>query len=378
MGICESSNNTTDNNKPTENIMTSEQTKINQPLPMMQTNMRIDRIQENIIDKIRGFDDKETIKDSNVSKAVCKIKLEAIMDNGVANKIGSGFLLKFYVDQEIFYCLVSNRHILSKDKINNNMIYIFYDNELKGANIELDKNKRYIKSFKDLDITIVEIKEEDKISKDCFLFPEDEYKINNKLINNNIYIPQYPEGKELKNAKGIIKAINKYEITHLANTKYGSSGSPILLENRNRVIGIHKEGKIDNTENYGDFIYPAINIIKNEIKEIRNKGKYINGKYIYNDGKYYIGQFKNNLMHGKGIDYYSNGNILYEGDFVNDKYEGYGKYIWENGEYYIGQEKNGLSHGKGIDYYSNGKIKYEGDFVNDKYEGYGKYIKIYL
>ena len=174
MDICESSNNTTENNKPTENNMNSEQTKINQPLSMMQTNMRIDRIQENIIDKIRGFDDKETIKNSNVSKAVCKIKLEAIIENNLVAKIGSGFFLKFLVDYEIFYCLVSNKHILSKDKINNNMIYIFYDNELKGANIELDKNKRYIKSFKDLDITIVEIKEEDNISKDCFLFTEEE------------------------------------------------------------------------------------------------------------------------------------------------------------------------------------------------------------
>ena len=41
-----------------------------------------------------------------------------------------------------------------------------------------------------------------------------------------------------------------------------------------------------------------------------------------------------------------NGKILYEGDFINDKYEGNGKYVWENGVYYIGQFKNGLQHGK--------------------------------
>ena len=38
---------------------------------------------------------------------------------------------------------------------------------------------------------------------------------------------------------------------------------------------------------------------------------------------------------------------MYEGDFVNDKYEGNGKYIFENGEYYIGEEKDGLRNGKG-------------------------------
>ena len=52
---------------------------------------------------------------------------------------------------------------------------------------------------------------------------------------------------------------------------------------------------------------------------------------------------------------------------MNDKYEGNGKYIYENDEYYIGQFLNGLRYGKGTDYYKNGSIKYEGDFVNDEY-----------
>ena len=85
------------------------------------------------------------------------------------------------------------------------------------------------------------------------------------------------------------------------------------------------------------------------------------------DGEYYIGQWKNGLKHGKGIYYYKNGNIKYDGDFVNDKYEGNGKYIWEDGQYYIGEWKNGLRNGKGIYYYSNGNIKYEGDWIDDKF-----------
>ena len=65
---------------------------------------------------------------------------------------------------------------------------------------------------------------------------------------------------------------------------------------------------------------------------------------------------------------------MYEGVFINDKREGNGKYIYENGEYYIGECKNNLKHGKGTEYYKNGNIKYEGDFINDKFEGNGKYI----
>ena len=90
--------------------------------------------------------------------------------------------------------------------------------------------------------------------------------INNNLINKEIYIPQYIEGLKLKNAEGIIKDINDYEFSHLANTQQGSSGSPIFLKYSDKVIGIHKAG-IKNRENFGYFIYPVINIIKEDISK---------------------------------------------------------------------------------------------------------------
>ena len=50
----------------------------------------------------------------------------------------------------------------------------------------MGSKKRYIKSFTDigLDITVVEILDENNISKGYFLFPELESVINDKLINN--------------------------------------------------------------------------------------------------------------------------------------------------------------------------------------------------
>ena len=321
-----------------ENIQINKEIKINEPIKMTEIKNKNNRVKESIIETSQPFE-KIDCDLSNISKSICKIKIEIKSET----IIGKGFLLKFYIDQELFYCLISNEHIIKNEIIKNNniIIYIFYDNENKCANIKLGNKKRYIKSFidKELDITVVEILDEDNISKDYFLFPETEAMINNRLINNNIYIPQYVKGKELMNARGIIKDINKYEVIHLANTEKGSSGSPIFLENSIYVIGIHKEGDKDKTENYGDFIYPAINIIKDDIREKRNKGKYINGKYIWGDDKYYIGEFKNNIPNEKGIKYYSNGNILYEGDYINGKFEGNGKYIYENANYYIGNIK---------------------------------------
>ena len=258
-----------------ETIQINKEIKINEPMKMTESKNKNNKVKECIIETSSPFE-KLDLHLSDVSKSICKIRIE-IKSEAI---IGTGFLLKFYIDQELFYCLISNEHVIKKEIVenNNNIIYILYDNEL-SANIKLGNKKRYIKSFIDneLDITVVEILDEDNISKDCFLYPELETRINNRLINNWIYIPQYVKGKELMNAKGIIKDIDKNEFTHLANTEKGSSGSPIFLENRIKVIGIHKEGNKDKTENYGDFIYPAINIIENDIREKRNKGKYING-----------------------------------------------------------------------------------------------------
>ena len=72
--------------------------------------------------------------------------------------------------------------------------------------------------------------------------------------------------------------------------------------------------------------------------------------------------------------YYSNGNVKYDGDWLNGNIEGYGRFNWKNGFYYIGQWKKCVRSGKGAEYYPNGKIRYEGDFYNDRCEGNGKFF----
>ena len=59
---------------------------------------------------------------SNVSKSICKIKIK----NPIGTKYDTGFLLRIYIDQEAFYCLVYNELIISKDIMNNeDNIYIY-------------------------------------------------------------------------------------------------------------------------------------------------------------------------------------------------------------------------------------------------------------
>ena len=88
--------------------------------------------------------------------------------------------------------------------------------------------------------------------------------------------------QKLKNSRGIIKKIENEEFIHLASTEHGSSGSPIFLKDSIKIIGIHKQGDREQTENYADFISPIFNILKNDIKIIKNK---INNDNMNNKNK---------------------------------------------------------------------------------------------
>ena len=141
-------------------------------------------------------------------------------------------------------------------------------------------------------------------------------------------------------------------------------------------------------------------IYQGEIKddEINGFGR------LWNENISYSGYFKNNVFEGKGIlinisnekeeKYFVK---YYDGDFVNGKKSGYGKEIYNNDEYYIGEFSNNLRHGKGIlynengivkiesnwergtsintesitEYYNNGSLKYKGKYDGINWEGKG-------
>ena len=312
---------------------------------------------------------------NQIVKSICKISIQ----NGESNIIGTGFFIKIFITDIPYNYLMTNAHLITDEIVDSQKeIEIYYDYETKKNSIILNKEEREINEYNtnNLDITIIQILDSDNIDENYFLLPNLEY---NNLEYKKIFIPHFPKGNNLY-SEGEITKIEKNEFVFDTNKIQSSLGCPILLKNTTKVIGIVKQ--INKSKNFGNFIYPISNFLNDII--IYNKdqyeGEFVNdkyegkGKYNYEDGKYYIGEWKNGLRNGRGILYYKNGNILYEGDFVNDKFEGNGKYIWEDGSYYIGLWKNGLCNGKGTEYNKNGEIVYEGDFINDKFEGIGHFI----
>ena len=194
-------------------------------------------------------------------ESICKI----IIKNRENIIYGSGFFMKISKSLKFLF---TNWHIINKELINdNNNIEIEIWNKEK---MKINLNQRYIKYFeKPKDITIIEIKEEDKIYKDIkFLEYDSNYKEKGYKIYKgvDVFTLEHPSGGDVSSASGKILYIDNIEFVHNVPTDTGSSGCPIILLNNNInlvfVIGIHKSKIINSSINNGTFIGEIINEFK--------------------------------------------------------------------------------------------------------------------
>ena len=196
-----------------------------------------------------------------ISKSICKIIVSS-------NKLASGFFLLLYKNEEPFFCLITNEHVVTKKMIEDkDTIEVYFNIETNILDIKLNSEERIIKNFTEfgMDTTVIEILPSDKIPKYYFLLPLKDYMENyDKLIDKKITIIQYPKG-ELKYSHGKIIGMvktTKYGFIYNADTDEGSSGSPIFLEGTTKVIGIHKGGNEKTKKNHGDLIWPIVDFFQ--------------------------------------------------------------------------------------------------------------------
>ena len=71
--------------------------------------------------------------------------------------------------------------------------------------------------------------------------------------------------------------------------------------------------------------------------------------------------------------YYNNGEIEFEGEYVNGEKNGKGKDFNYNGKIrFEGHKQNGKRNGIGKEFYTNGEVDYEGEYVDGEKSGKGK------
>ena len=227
------------------------------------------------------------------------------MNNSICriNDKGTGFFVKIPYKSKLLPVLITTNHVINTDDIiNNKNISIFLNNDKKIKTIKLDNNRLKYTNEK-LDITIIEIKEnEDNLNKD-YLELDDEiinyfklkrieepmyfYNINNLYNNESIYLLNYLKDNNIYVSYGKLLNINNKEIIHNCNIKEISSGSPILLINNQKLIGIHYNSSYHHKYNNGTLlIYPIIEFLKikkNNSLIIGKNGKNITNNYIISE-----------------------------------------------------------------------------------------------
>ena len=141
--------------------------------------------------------------------------------------------------------LMTNNHVLNKNDIQPGRVINFsLDNDYKEFNILID-NTRKTYTNELYDVSIIEIKKDDKIDVDSFFDLDRQIfqkNIREIFRNSEIYLLHYPKWKKMEISPGIIKYINKDKTTiyHTCDSSGGSSGGPIINQDNFQIIGIHK------------------------------------------------------------------------------------------------------------------------------------------
>ena len=198
-------------------------------------------------------------------------------------KNGTGFFCKLPYKSALIPFLITNNHVLKSEDIEKNKdIKISINNGEVLKNIRIDES-RIVLTNKDLDFTLIEIKQnKDNINIKNFLEIDEIFKIEEKFskvmyVKKSIYAIHYPKDDQVAVSYGLLSQINEKDIFHLCSTEVGSSGAPILSLKSFKVIGIHYGYKPKRQYNLGTFIKPII-------FELNNYNQYNNNLQIENHG----------------------------------------------------------------------------------------------
>ena len=197
----------------------------------------------------------EIIELYSFESATCKIRFETFKEGKKVTCTGTGFFCEIH-DKSIPFnkALFTNNHVLNENQIKINKQVEF---EYLGKNMKIDITKdRKTFTNKKLDYTCIQILDTDNIEK-FFSIDETIFKDKNSLINQDMFILQYPNGN-LSFHVGKTIGINNSRIEHNVPSKDGSSGSPLIKRyNMNLIVGIHfdalKKESEESSLNEGKF-----------------------------------------------------------------------------------------------------------------------------
>ena len=179
---------------------------------------------------------------------------------------GTGFFCKFTVNGRTMKGLFTNNHVLKEDLIKeNSIIQLRHNDAIKEIKIT---SNRFKCTNEELDYTCIQILDNEDYNN--FLEIDDNIKCQNPNVqygNKLGVVYQFPNEKDLSYGEGLIEGIKNVDdiniIIHKITNDFGSSGSPIVLSDNLKIIGIHCRRK-DKDTNIGIYF-------KNILRDIYTK-----------------------------------------------------------------------------------------------------------
>ena len=286
--------------------------------------------------------------------------------------------------KEIFEVTKDEKNIFNniENKLNDNQVNYNNTNWLNNNEIddEIDDfiRNEFVKYFKDMLIKLsliqnminknnivryLNIPNFDNLCSQSILDEKTTKSILKKLIPNSNHISFLSLFSQTQSFSYWLTDVSE-NLFYLSPCISSDKSITLYLEDGNTYIGTLNKGLFDGfgTLTSSDNKYLYTGEWKDGLKH--GKGQLITEKIKYS------GNFKNDAFSGnKGILCDEKGNV-YEGDFVNGKFEGYGHYKMRNGDNYIGQFKNGYFEGKGQLTDKKGNV-FNGNFVKGQKDGFG-------
>jgi len=210
--------------------------------------------------KIKGSIDPVNIEGT---EKILKQMMNCIYKIQIKGTNATGFFCKFSHKKQAIKVLMTNNHVLNENDLKENQkLDLSLNNEKKTITIDLSIERKSYFS-KDYDITLIELKDEDKI-KDYLELDDNLFQDNSEIIyrNKSIYTLHYQNGKNACVSYGLLHNIVKYNIMHNCTIDKSSFGSPILNLQTNKVIGIYNKSSIN---------YNIGTLLKLPIKNFINK-----------------------------------------------------------------------------------------------------------
>ena len=204
----------------------------------------------------RSIEFRNMIRYLEKKDAVCKLITEH----------GTGFFCKFKVNGIPMKALFTNNHVLNENLIKENSI-IELRNKDEIKELKITSNRFKCTNVK-LDYTCIQILDNEEYND--FFEIDDNINCQNHNVqygNKLGVVYQFPDNQDISCGEGFIEGIKKVNdnniIIHKITTDKGASGSPIVLSDNLKVIGIHCRRK-NNGRNEGIYF-------KNILYDIENK-----------------------------------------------------------------------------------------------------------